>query len=352
MKQFISALFAVVFIFFVSYDGNSQSTGNRAVSTIAWMQDGAGFIQYSTNDPENLRSGWWKFTDNILGNIYQIECKKISGALDHGFGLVFGASNTDNQKFYVLLISADGCYYIFKEDGKKRTIIKDWTISERIKTGYNVTNTLKVVKNGTEFTVFLNGGQVYQFKDSSIKGDRLGYWVTVGDQNEESFPNRPVDVRYRQPINETILGDRYIEKKTGFSMFIPKDWKLFDRKEKYLYAMGSAENNSSPNIVFVDERYSGFIQEYINALTSHLQQAYPGIRVINNGMFELLQGMQGGYLTIQGIIEEVNVRQRYYIIPNQKGDMVVVTICTTSPASGNRYDAIFDECVKTFIWTK
>ena len=65
-------------------------------------------------------------------------------------------------------------------------------------TGYNVVNKLKVTRLGPEFTVFLNGSQVYQFIDWEISGDRLGYVVDVGDQNQEAFPEKPVDVRFRQ----------------------------------------------------------------------------------------------------------------------------------------------------------
>jgi hypothetical protein len=55
-----------------------------------------------------------------------------------------------------------------------------------------------VVKNETTFTVYFNGNQVDQFMDTEISGDRLGYWVEIGSEKDESFSNTPVDVRFRQ----------------------------------------------------------------------------------------------------------------------------------------------------------
>ena len=350
MKPFISVFLIFIFAFFVCYDGNSQ---NRAVSTIEWKQDGTGFIQYSTNNPEHYETAWWQLTDNILGNIYQIECKKINGSANMGYGLVFGASNTDSQKLYTLLINMNGYYYVGKEDGKKQTTIKDWTLSEKLNTGYNATNILKVIKNGTAFTVFLNGSQVYQFKDSSIKGDRLGYLVSVGDQNQEQFPARPVDVRFKHAVNIGILGDRYNEQKGGFSMLLPKDWKLMNAKQKYLMAIGQAENNFSPNVGFIDERYTGSVQQYMVALVAQLQQSFEDAKVTDSGSFETLQGIQGNFVTMQGKNEVVNFQQRYYILPNLKGNMIMAIFFSISGDSViNSYNAVFDECVKTFVWTK
>jgi hypothetical protein len=131
-------------------------------------------------------------------NIYEIECKKMSGASNWGYGMIFGASNTDMRRYYDLGISTQGYYIIGKKVNEEYTTIRDWTKSEKLNTGYNTINTLKVVKNGTTFTVYLNGSQADQFTDTEISGDRIGYWVDIGLEKDESFPNTPVDVRFRQ----------------------------------------------------------------------------------------------------------------------------------------------------------
>jgi hypothetical protein len=77
--------------------------------------------------------------------------------------------------------------------------LKDWTTSDKLQTGYNKTNSIKVTKSGTKkYTVFLNDAQVDEFEDESITGSRIGYYVTVGTAAREKFPNTPVDVRFKQ----------------------------------------------------------------------------------------------------------------------------------------------------------
>jgi len=195
---FFSVILVIVLVFGMSVTGCDTGTNDLPVSTIEFEPDGNGFIQFSTNDPQK-RGTWWNLYDNINDrNIYEIECKKMSGAKNIGYGMVFGASNTDNREYYLLGITTQGDYWIGKYSNEKFTTIKDWAESEKLSTGYNTINTLKVVKNGTSFTVFLNGSEVYQFTDTEISGDRLGYWTSIGSEKDESFPNTPVDVRFRQ----------------------------------------------------------------------------------------------------------------------------------------------------------
>jgi len=173
---------------------------NVTVSQI-W-EDKDMFTWFSTNDPREYDRAWWNFYENINDrNIYEIECKRMSGDRNSGYGMVFGASNTDNREYYLLEITTQGNYWIGKYSNEKFTTIKAWTGSEKLSTGYNTINTLKVLKNGTNFTVYLNGSQVFQFTDTEINGDRLGYRAGIGSEKDESFPNTPVDVRFRQKFN-------------------------------------------------------------------------------------------------------------------------------------------------------
>lgn len=173
------------------------------IKQIEWELDMDGFVQYFTNDSEKYDSSWWTFYENINApGIYQIECKKMSGCKTDGggYGMMFGASDTDNYAFYHIELETTGHYALFKHRNKKEgyITIKDWTKSEKLFTGYNTINSLKVIKDGPSYTVFLNDNQVYQFTDKEITGDRMGYWVEISSESVESFPNVPVDVRFRQ----------------------------------------------------------------------------------------------------------------------------------------------------------
>jgi len=172
---------------------------SQPLSTVHFVADGSGFIQFSTNRPEHLALSWWNFFDNINHkDTFEIETRKISGAGHTGYGMVFGASNSNDQLIYGLEINTQGSYCIYFRNYANVTWIRGWTRSHRLNTGYNVPNTLRVVRNGSHFTVYLNDHEVFEFIDSTISGDRMGFVVVVGHAGEESFPNTPVDVRYRQ----------------------------------------------------------------------------------------------------------------------------------------------------------
>jgi len=154
-----------------------------------------------------------------------------------------------------------------------------------------------------------------------------------------------------QNVNSQNLGDIYNEANAGFSMNIPQGWEMADFNQKYLMARGPLDGGFTPNISFADEKYSGSISDYIDVVTSYFEQFYADFRVINRANFTTNSGLQGMYITYQGRINEVRLRQRMYIFSNRsKTDIMAIT--GTAPFAGERYDTVFDQCVKTFNWTR
>ena len=188
-------------MFFVFYDGTSQSMVPWQVTNIDWVSDGNGFIQYSTNDYRRFDTSSRVFADNINAvNTWEMECMKISGSESSGYGMMFNVSDNNNINYYVIVITINGDYCILKRVGSVNRVMKNWARSERLNTGYNVINTLKAVRNRRDITIFINDNQVFQFRETGgrLDGNRIGYIVSIGDENMESFPSIPVDVRFRQ----------------------------------------------------------------------------------------------------------------------------------------------------------
>ena len=90
--------------------GTKDDDGNPPIFS-GWKSDGNGFIQFSTNAPKYDFTYWILYNNINESNIYEIECKKMSGASNYAYGLLFGASNTDMRRYYDLGISTQG-YYI------------------------------------------------------------------------------------------------------------------------------------------------------------------------------------------------------------------------------------------------
>jgi len=196
MKKILFVLLVSLILLSCSDEDADGDEGDLPFSTVYWKSDGNGFIQFSTNDPNVHNFAFtYIFTNNNNQIIFEIECKKNSGNRRKPFGMIFGAQ--DNQSFYSLIIDTEGFYSIWKYNNNY-IVIKEWIKSERLNTGYGKSNNLKVIKNSSTFTVYLNDHQVHQFTDSTINGNRIGYYVSIGSEEEESFPNNPVDVRFRQ----------------------------------------------------------------------------------------------------------------------------------------------------------
>jgi len=159
-------------------------------------------------------------------------------------------------------------------------------------------------------------------------------------------------VLFVQNVFSQNLGDVYDVPEAGFSMYIPKGWRMADMNQKYLSAIGPSDGGFTPNINFGTEEYSGPIPEYFDAVIGYLENFYADFEVLNRTDFTANSGLQGMYITIQGRINEIRVRQRIYVFPNKKKTDLMLVTSTAPLVGGERYDALFDECVKTLKWTK
>ena len=197
MKHFAWLVLIAAFAFLGCPNGSSSE---QEIKTIEWEEDKDGFLQFYTNDSQyNLYIFLFTFENPGGQNVYEIECKKVSGSEHFGYGLVFAYSDTDMYKFFRLIITTDGSYKVLRQNGDYDTSIIDWKTSPELLIGNNKINKLKVVKAGSSYTVFINDIHVDQFTDSFAGGNRIGFYVAIGPEEHENFPDIPVDVRFRLP---------------------------------------------------------------------------------------------------------------------------------------------------------
>ena len=193
MKKFYLVLFITCFVLLACDTGSAK----LEINTNMGQPDEQGFTQFYTNDPHYYGYHFWVLSQNInTQNTYQVELKKISGAPGPAYGLIFGG--VDNSNYFCIGLSTNGHYIIARKSEGDWTIIQDWERSNLLKTGFNTINTIKVLKSGSRYDISLNDTHIYQFTDSEINGNRIGYFMDVGSKENESFPNTPVDTRFRQ----------------------------------------------------------------------------------------------------------------------------------------------------------
>jgi hypothetical protein len=168
------------------------------ISTVDHELGNDGFYQFYTNDPANYGYAYWEiFPNTNNSDIYEIECKKISGKDTYPYGMIFGASDYENF-YFVNIAIAKGSYQIWKRVDGEYQSIQDWTSSSSVITGYNKLNTIKVEKNGYYYSISINDNEVASLRNISLFGEMVGFYTSIGAEEDEYFPNTPVEVKFRQ----------------------------------------------------------------------------------------------------------------------------------------------------------
>lgn len=152
------------------------------------------------------------YTTEDLGEYLslEIEMKKDSGFEGSCYGLIFGYTDTNEEKlknYTRFEINALGEYALYTFDGSKYVDLMDdsanntaYMIEEAlINKGLGSSNKLMIERNkdGT-YNCFINGTKIAENKkimDSSNNNVRA--FFSVGKANEENFPDEPVQVFYK-----------------------------------------------------------------------------------------------------------------------------------------------------------
>jgi hypothetical protein len=117
----------------------------------------------------------------------------------------------DADYFYRILITVNGTYQVMKVFNARTSNdqvyfipnIKEgaWPLSANLITGYDKWNTTEVKKtDNTTFAIRFNDQYETTFTDADpLSGTQIGYYVHVANEENENFPDVPVDVRFYRP---------------------------------------------------------------------------------------------------------------------------------------------------------
>jgi hypothetical protein len=180
--------------------GGGGGGGGPSIQSIEWQNDGAGFIQFSTNDTNKYGYGYYiPYVDELQSTMTTVtaKAKKMSGAPAYGWGIVFCYQDTNN--FYRLLISGYGHYQVAKKVAGTYYDITPWTTwASNINTSAGVTNVISVtLVTPGNFSVSFNGGVPENFAAPEWTGGAAGFYTMIGTSTYENFPATPSDVRFK-----------------------------------------------------------------------------------------------------------------------------------------------------------
>jgi len=137
-----------------------------------------------------------------------------------------------------------------------------------------------------------------------------------------------------------------------FSVVPPKSWQVTNYSGlKYKIFIGQRENNFTPNINFIDEVYNGSLDDYVDLTIKSLKAYISNVEIIYQNSFVTDDNLESRKIIAITEQQGYLLRQSQYIFPGKNGLKMVAT-CTALASSGEMYDIIFDNSMKTFKWTK
>jgi hypothetical protein len=170
------------------------------VESIKWKNDGEGFLQLKTNDPQLLEASLWltfsESAEKAMTSVI-VNAKHVSGSWDTGYGVVF--CYEDSSNFYRCLICTSGQYCVHKCVSGCWTAVIPWTAapSANLKREFGSTDTIGIVRRGADsFDVVFNGVRETSFSDGAFKGGVSGFFASMSDEDSERFPEVPEDIRF------------------------------------------------------------------------------------------------------------------------------------------------------------
>jgi hypothetical protein len=144
-------------------------------------RDGAYYVASLVEDTIIWSVAGQSFTDIVI----QVEATQAYGGPedDNSYGVMCRVQSNDDG--YLLRISGDGYYSIFKRTGDNYEAVVDWATSDVIRQG-DSTNQIKAVCDGSTLALFVNGELLGQGNDSTFtEGDVALVTATYEDAPTE-----------------------------------------------------------------------------------------------------------------------------------------------------------------------
>jgi len=144
----------------------------------------------------------------------------------------------------------------------------------------------------------------------------------------------------------------YVENNGGFSVVPPKSWQVVNNSwSKYKVFMGPRENNFTANVNFVEEVYNGSLDDYVYLNIEVLKDLISNVEIIYQSSFVTLKNLESQKVIAITEQQGYLLRQSFYFFSGKNGLKMVAT-CTALAGSGEKYDEIFDNSMKTFEWIR
>jgi len=122
--------------------------------------------------------------------VIEVDVRQVEGPLDNNFGVIVRYFEDDDlSSYYWFQISGDGFYSVDLHLEDEWITLVGWESSAAIYTGLGVTNRIRVVCSGSQFSFYANGAHLLDLFDDTLDRGNIG--VAAG-----SFEESGVVVRF------------------------------------------------------------------------------------------------------------------------------------------------------------
>ena len=105
----------------------------------------------------------------------EVDVRQVEGPLDNNFGVLVRAVEEDEQEsYYWFQISGDGFYSVDLRWQDEWSPLVEWEASPAIYTGLGVTNRIRLVSSGDQFSFYVNNDYLIDLSDSTIGRGNIG----------------------------------------------------------------------------------------------------------------------------------------------------------------------------------
>jgi hypothetical protein len=137
------------------------------------------------------------------------------------------------------------------------------------------------------------------------------------------------------------------EESGGFSYMPPPGWTIAEFPGlKYRIAHGPAHAGFSPNIVVVDEHFSGTLEEYVDANLVNMRQLLQKLKVLQRQNFSTKSGEPATRVLTENVQTDRLLRQTFFFLGS--ADRKYVLTCTALADGGEIHDLEFSASAETF----
>lgn len=154
--------------------------------------------EYVFKRKDNGGTRYVQYPDSYGDTLIQVDAHATVQQLTR-YGVIFRLAD-DDSAFYILGLTTEGQYGLFRFDQDHYEILIPYTASAVVKTGTG-SNRIKVVNQGDQIAVYVNDELLSSVSDTNLHSGRVGFFVEGAQAGSEAaFDNLKV-YTIQQPLN-------------------------------------------------------------------------------------------------------------------------------------------------------